>query len=156
MIQRIAPLQLIFWLVTHWGEDIDINISCTKKADHHDRDILSPSHTLNICVLSMGIPMRQQVEEYINNLQEDVVLAFERLGPNAPPFKRDSWLRSQGGVGKSCVFASPIAEDTTISSSTSHSIHPRKGRSQYLCRSWYPSTTRDQTDARRPYIDASS
>ena len=74
-----------------------------------------------------GIPMRQQVEEYINNLQEDIVSAFEKLDSNAPPFKRDSWVRSQGGLGKSCVFASPIAEDTTISSSTPHTILEKAG-----------------------------
>jgi len=43
---------------------------------------------------SVDIPMRQHVEEYINNLQEEIVLAFEKLDPNAPPFKRDSWIRS--------------------------------------------------------------
>ena len=74
----------------------------------------------------MSTVVRQQIEEYINNLQEDIVLAFEKLDPNAPPFKRDTWVRSQGGLGKSCVFASPIAEDTTISSST-HSIIEKAG-----------------------------
>ncbi|TFK39526.1 coproporphyrinogen III oxidase [Crucibulum laeve] len=52
-------------------------------------------------------PMREQVEEYINNLQDQIVLAFEKLDPNAPPFKRDSWVRAQGGTGCSCVFAAP-------------------------------------------------
>jgi coproporphyrinogen III oxidase len=52
-------------------------------------------------------PMRQQVEEHIFQLQDSIVGAFERLDPAAPPFKRDSWLRSQGGQGRSCVFATP-------------------------------------------------
>ena len=52
--------------------------------------------------------MRARVEEYISQLQEDIVAAFERLHPNAPPFKRDAWLRPQGGRGLSCVFAVPV------------------------------------------------
>ena len=52
-------------------------------------------------------PMRQRVEEFISKLQDDIVGAFEKLDPNAPPFKRDSWLRPQGGRGLSCVFAVP-------------------------------------------------
>ena len=53
------------------------------------------------------VPMRQRVEEFISKLQDDIVGAFEKLDPNAPPFKRDSWLRPQGGRGLSCVFAVP-------------------------------------------------
>ncbi len=53
-------------------------------------------------------PMRQRVEEYISKLQDDIVGAFEKLDPNGPPFKRDSWLRPQGGRGLSCVFATPV------------------------------------------------
>lgn len=51
--------------------------------------------------------MRKQVEEYILTLQDSIVGAFEELDPSATPFKRDSWMRAQGGMGKSCVFASP-------------------------------------------------
>ena len=54
------------------------------------------------------IPMRQRVEEYISKLQDDIVAAFEKLDPNAPAFKRDSWTRPQGGAGRSCVFAVPF------------------------------------------------
>ncbi|KAI1783967.1 coproporphyrinogen III oxidase [Ganoderma leucocontextum] len=53
------------------------------------------------------VPMRQRVEEYVSKLQEHIVGAFEKLDPNAPSFKRDSWLRAQGGRGVSCVFAVP-------------------------------------------------
>lgn len=52
-------------------------------------------------------PMREQVEEYILSLQDVIVNAFEKLDPTAPPFKRDSWVRAQGGKGQSCVFAAP-------------------------------------------------
>ncbi|KAF8630899.1 hypothetical protein AX17_005257 [Amanita inopinata Kibby_2008] len=55
-------------------------------------------------------PMRQQVDEYIRSLQDRIVTALEELDPNAPPFKRDSWVRAQGGSGQSCVFASPVEE----------------------------------------------
>ncbi|KJA27955.1 hypothetical protein HYPSUDRAFT_34210 [Hypholoma sublateritium FD-334 SS-4] len=59
--------------------------------------------------MSPRVPMRQQVEEYLNVLQDEIVGAFEKLDPTAPLFKRDSWVRTQGGVGKSCVFAAPPA-----------------------------------------------
>ncbi|KAI0632342.1 Coproporphyrinogen oxidase [Trametes polyzona] len=54
------------------------------------------------------VPMRQRVEEYISKLQDDIVSALEKLDPNAPAFKRDAWLRAQGGRGLSCVFAVPV------------------------------------------------
>lgn len=63
--------------------------------------------------------MRQQVEEYINSLQEQIVLAFEKLDPHSPPFKRDSWVRAQGGSGKSCVFALPSSEEGQVAQNTS-------------------------------------
>lgn len=52
-------------------------------------------------------PMRQQVEDYISKLQEEIVTAFETLDPSAPKWKRDAWTRPQGGRGLSCVFAVP-------------------------------------------------
>ncbi|KAH9914891.1 Coproporphyrinogen oxidase [Epithele typhae] len=55
--------------------------------------------------------MRQRVEEYISNLQDEIVAALEKVDPNAPAFKRDSWLRAQGGRGLSCVFAVPTPPD---------------------------------------------
>ncbi|GBE85462.1 Oxygen-dependent coproporphyrinogen-III oxidase [Sparassis crispa] len=58
------------------------------------------------------VPMRKQVEDYISKLQVDIVEAFEKLDPSAPPFKRDSWVRAQGGRGLSCVFAVDPAEYT--------------------------------------------
>lgn len=58
-------------------------------------------------------PMREQVEDYILNLQDQIVAAFEKLDPDAPKFKRDSWIRPQGGKGQSCVFAAPIPSPGT-------------------------------------------
>lgn len=52
-------------------------------------------------------PMRERVRTYIISLQEEIVSTLEKLDPNAPSFKRDSWLRPQGGEGISCVFAVP-------------------------------------------------
>ncbi|KAF8074647.1 coproporphyrinogen III oxidase [Lyophyllum atratum] len=60
--------------------------------------------------------MRAQVEEYIVSLQGKIVSAFETLDPAAPSFKRDSWVRAQGGTGQSCVFACP--DDTSIAQQT--------------------------------------
>lgn len=57
--------------------------------------------------------MRQQVEEYILSLQDQIVSAFETLDPAAPSFKRDSWVRAQGGTGQSCVFACPTDDVST-------------------------------------------
>ncbi|TDL19660.1 coproporphyrinogen III oxidase [Rickenella mellea] len=51
--------------------------------------------------------MREQVTDYILSLQDEIVTALEKLDPSAPPFKRDSWTRAQGGQGQSCVFAVP-------------------------------------------------
>lgn len=59
-------------------------------------------------------PMRQQVEEYIVKLQDEIVSSFEKLDPNASKFKRDSWVRPQGGSGQSCVFATPPSSSDTV------------------------------------------
>jgi len=64
-------------------------------------------------------PMRQQVEEYIVELQEAIVGAFEKLDPNAGHFKRDSWIRPQGGRGQSCVFPPSSSTDNNASAATS-------------------------------------
>ncbi|RDB15936.1 Oxygen-dependent coproporphyrinogen-III oxidase [Hypsizygus marmoreus] len=62
---------------------------------------------------SSAKPMRQQVEEYIVTLQDQIVTSFEKLDPKAPPFKRDAWVRPQGGKGQSCVFACPAGDAIT-------------------------------------------
>ncbi|KAF9465576.1 coproporphyrinogen III oxidase [Collybia nuda] len=62
-------------------------------------------------------PMRKQVEEYIVSLQDQIVSSFETLDPGAPAFKRDSWVRAQGGTGQSCVFACPT-DDVAVAQST--------------------------------------
>ena len=64
------------------------------------------------------LPMRQQVEDYIDSLQDRIIEAFETLDPTAPPFKRDSWIRAQGGKGQSCVFACPPADDNAVAPTT--------------------------------------
>ncbi|KAG6900620.1 hypothetical protein C0993_007293 [Termitomyces sp. T159_Od127] len=63
--------------------------------------------------VSSAKPMRDQVEDYIVSLQDQIVSAFETLDPVAPKFKRDSWVRPQGGKGQSCVFACP-ADDPSV------------------------------------------
>ncbi|KAI5121347.1 hypothetical protein M0805_000655 [Coniferiporia weirii] len=52
-------------------------------------------------------PMRERMSEYILALQDTIVSALEAVDPTAPSFKRDSWVRAQGGQGTSCVFAAP-------------------------------------------------
>ncbi|KAG5638762.1 hypothetical protein H0H81_010384 [Sphagnurus paluster] len=61
---------------------------------------------------STSKPMRAQFEEFVVSLQNEIVSAFEALDGAAPAFKRDSWVRPEGGMGQSCVFASP-ADDPT-------------------------------------------
>ncbi|KDR67706.1 hypothetical protein GALMADRAFT_257985 [Galerina marginata CBS 339.88] len=77
--------------------------------------------------MTTGKPMRQQVEEYTNKLQEEIVQAFEKLDPNSPPFKRDSWVRAQGGIGKSCVFAAPPEGSSAVSPSHPQSVLEKAG-----------------------------
>ncbi|KIJ61092.1 hypothetical protein HYDPIDRAFT_116349 [Hydnomerulius pinastri MD-312] len=59
--------------------------------------------------------MRQKMEKFIDDLQNNIVTKLEELDPNAPKFKRDSWLRAQGGRGLSCVFACPPDAGQTTS-----------------------------------------
>ncbi|KAI0345489.1 Coproporphyrinogen oxidase [Trametopsis cervina] len=74
-------------------------------------------------------PMRAQVEEYILDLQNRIVTAFEKLDPNSPPFKRDEWTRKEGGRGMSCVFATPdqttsLLEKAGVNISIVHGLLP--------------------------------
>ena len=74
-------------------------------------------------------PMRKQVEEYILDLQDRIVSAFEKADPNSPPFKRDEWTRKEGGRGISCVFATPeddksILEKAGVNISIVHGMLP--------------------------------
>ena len=55
----------------------------------------------------MAVAFRDQVVEYIDDLQDKIVKALEDLEPAAPKFNRDSWTRTEGGRGTSCVFAVP-------------------------------------------------
>ncbi|PCH40461.1 coproporphyrinogen III oxidase [Wolfiporia cocos MD-104 SS10] len=72
-------------------------------------------------------PMRQQAEEYISKLQEDIVTALEKLDPNAPPFKRDSWLRPQGGRGLSAVFAVPHSSTSQAAAAMQNTVLEKAG-----------------------------
>ncbi len=71
-------------------------------------------------------PMRQRMEEYVNELQEQIVTALEKLDPKSPLFKRDSWVRAQGGSGRSCVFAVP-PDDEARSTDRHQSILEKAG-----------------------------
>ena len=66
----------------------------------------------------MTTPFRDQVAEYMVNLQEKIVSRLEQLDSSAPKFKRDSWTRAEGGRGISCAFAIPnptrLEETNTI------------------------------------------
>lgn len=63
-------------------------------------------------------PMRERVTDYILSLQDTIVSALENVDPSAPKFKRDSWVRAQGGQGTSCVFAAPPSSSTSSAAPT--------------------------------------
>jgi coproporphyrinogen III oxidase len=60
--------------------------------------------------------MRSEFTNYVENLQNTIVTAFQNLDPSAPPFFRDRWERRKGGYGISCVFSTPYSSTpaTTI------------------------------------------
>ena len=55
----------------------------------------------------MPVAFRDQVAEYIVNLQDRIVTGLEQVDSSALKFNRDSWTRAEGGKGISCVFAVP-------------------------------------------------
>ncbi|ESK87765.1 coproporphyrinogen iii oxidase [Moniliophthora roreri MCA 2997] len=72
-------------------------------------------------------PMRNQVESYIRHLQNHIVTSLEALDPSAPPFKRDAWIRPEGGEGQSCVFAVPPPSESSSTASTPETILEKAG-----------------------------
>ena len=60
-------------------------------------------------------PMRERMTDFVNTLQSSIVEALEAADPSAPKFKRDSWQRPQGGLGRSCVFAVPFPDSSSAS-----------------------------------------
>jgi coproporphyrinogen III oxidase len=58
--------------------------------------------------------VRERVTEYITRLQENIVLALERLDPLAPAFKRESWVRPEGGSGKSYTFTTSSHPESAL------------------------------------------
>ena len=87
---------------------------CYRK--HVQKNVREPNigpavpstNTTTIATMSSSLPMRTRVEDYIRQLQDQIVSSLEALDPNAPAFKRDGWLRpDNGGSGLSCVFAVP-------------------------------------------------
>ncbi|KAI1785228.1 hypothetical protein LXA43DRAFT_151240 [Ganoderma leucocontextum] len=93
-----------------------------------------------------NIPMCQRVEQYVSKFQEDIVDAFEKLGPNAPSFKRDSWLRAQGGRPRS-IMRVRGARTRARSGGRTPGDCAGEGWGEYLHRPRYASPTRDQADA---------
>ncbi|KAJ3129498.1 Coproporphyrinogen-III oxidase [Nowakowskiella sp. JEL0407] len=49
--------------------------------------------------------MREKMEEFVRKLQLEIVEAIEGVeGESGGRFKRDEWLRKEGGMGRSCVL----------------------------------------------------
>ncbi|CCO35696.1 coproporphyrinogen III oxidase [Rhizoctonia solani AG-1 IB] len=60
--------------------------------------------------------MRHTISEFVRSLQDEIVLALESLDPEGPKFVRDSWTRSEGGSGISCVLQGTGKPRTHLSS----------------------------------------
>ncbi|ESK87761.1 coproporphyrinogen iii oxidase [Moniliophthora roreri MCA 2997] len=84
-------------------------------------------------------PMRKQMESYVRHLQNHIVTSLEALDPSAPPFKRDVWVRPEGGEGQSCVFASPPEPSSTAS--TPETILEKAGVNISIIHGILPSST---------------
>lgn len=56
--------------------------------------------------------MRERMEAFILQLQEEIITALENVDPNAPKFMRDRYERENNtGYGISGVFGVPVGED---------------------------------------------
>jgi len=62
--------------------------------------------------LTAPISIRQQVVEYITQLQGTIITALQALDTRSPPFRRRSWERAEGGGGTSCTFG--CAQDDSV------------------------------------------
>lgn len=91
---------------------VDLNRP-NQKMSFEVIDATEASETFTI--MSQRPSMRQRMEKFIDDLQNDIVTALEELDPIAPKFKRDSWVRAQGGRGLSCVFSCPPEAGQTTS-----------------------------------------
>ncbi|CAE6468151.1 unnamed protein product [Rhizoctonia solani] len=60
--------------------------------------------------------MRTRVSDFVRSLQDEIVLALESLDPEGPKFVRDSWTRSEGGSGISCVLQGTDKSRANLSS----------------------------------------
>lgn len=58
-------------------------------------------------------PMREQMEEFVLQLQDQIITALESIDPESPKFKRDRWTKTVGGggYGISGVFSVRPGED---------------------------------------------
>ncbi|KIO28641.1 hypothetical protein M407DRAFT_242950 [Tulasnella calospora MUT 4182] len=69
-------------------------------------------------------PMRDRMTAYIKSLQLQIVSALESLDQEAP-FLHDSWKRTQGGFGTSCVLSKgTVLEKAGVNISVVHGTLP--------------------------------
>lgn len=91
--------------------------------------------------------MREQMEDWIRSLQAEIVQALENLDPFAPKFKRDSWIRAEGGSGQSCVFAVPPSPEPSSSDNHSKFILEKAGVNISIVHGTLPPTAIKQMRA---------
>lgn len=73
---------------------------------------------------SPDAPMRERMTAYIKSLQLQIVSSLESLDQEAP-FLHDSWTRTQGGFGTSCVLSKgTILEKAGVNISVVHGTLP--------------------------------
>ncbi|WVQ79463.1 hypothetical protein IAT38_001562 [Cryptococcus sp. DSM 104549] len=89
-------------------------------------------------------PMRIRMANWVKSLQDHIVNTMEDIeassapnsfspSPDAPKFLRDSWIRSQGGEGSSCVLAGGrVFEKAGINVSVVHGMLPPKAQKAML------------------------
>ncbi len=59
-------------------------------------------------------PMNKRMDEYVRDLQNRIVGALEALDPNAPPFKRDSWVSPHSSTTRSSITRHRLALDAAL------------------------------------------
>ncbi|KAJ1566159.1 Coproporphyrinogen-III oxidase [Nowakowskiella sp. JEL0078] len=81
-------------------------------------------------------PMRLKMENFIRNLQKEIVSAIEEVeGSDGARFKQDEWIRPEGGLGLSCVLQDgKVFEKAGVGVSVVHGPLPSKMYEQMRAR----------------------
>ena len=104
-------------------------------------------------------PMRDRFSDYIQNLQVQIVEALERVDPNGPNFKRDSWVSCPSNRKSDSPIMKKLVETERgrlrhLMCLCSGSIGPcyiynstRESRREYLHCTWNSSSSSNRANA---------